>query len=76
VTHWYSAPAAVELVEKAGFIVSSCDIDFIFPYRVSDYRQGHYVRRFPWSVIRGRPFRWLARNFGWNLLLSARPRAS
>lgn len=75
VTHWYSPGDAVKLVENAGFVVSCVEVDHIFPYDVPAYRRGTYVRRFPWNVIQGPPFRLLERYFGWHVMIEARPTA-
>lgn len=72
VSRWYWQGDAVKMVEDAGFQVTSSKIDFIFPYDVHEYKDYRYKRRFPWNVIKGKPFRWLERHFGWNLMIEAR----
>lgn len=46
--------------------------DFIFPYRVRDYIQYRYVKRWYWRVTPLRLFRYLERHIGWHLLIDAR----
>jgi SAM-dependent methyltransferase len=71
VTYTYSRRGARRLLEANGWQVDSVQVRHIFPYRVRDYVQHRYVKRFPWNLLPTRP---LDRLLGWHLLIVARPR--
>jgi SAM-dependent methyltransferase len=67
-TRTYTRASARALVEGAGFRVTSMEVRHIFPWRVSEYVRGEYVRGWPWRVL---PERWAERWLGWHLLVEA-----
>ena len=73
VVHTYSRRSARRLLEAAGFRATNMKVAHIFPWRVRDYVEYHYVRAFPWNLVRGRLFRWLERRLGAHLLITAVP---
>jgi 2-polyprenyl-3-methyl-5-hydroxy-6-metoxy-1,4-benzoquinol methylase len=71
VTYTYTPRTARDLLQ--GFQVKEMFVDHIFPYRIRDYVQYHYVKEW-WFRILPRPvFRALERRFGWHLCITARP---
>lgn len=70
VTWTYTPKTARELLE--GFVVEGMSVDHIFPYRVPDYIEHHYIKEWYWRLVSGRLFRWLERHFGCHLLITAR----
>lgn len=54
------------------FKVYSCEKDHIFPYRIEEYKQYVYVKKFPWNVMPAFLNRWCEKNFGWHYLIKAK----
>ena len=71
VTYTYTRSTVQQLL--SGFDVKECDVDFIFPYRISDYVKHRYVKNWYFRVLPPAAFRLLERRFGWNLLVTAVP---
>lgn len=71
VTWVYSRRQARRLLRSAGWEVQSIQVRHIFPYRVAEYKQHRYVKRFPWNIV---PTSWFERWLGWHLLIVAVPR--
>lgn len=74
VAYTYTKQEALTLVERAGFHVTSLEVDHIFPYKISEYVEGRRVRRW---MFRGMPewlYRGLERRVGFHILLKAVPR--
>ncbi len=71
VTYTYSRCEARQLVESRGFRVTDLFVDHIFPYRIADYVQYHYVKAWPWNWLPQPALRWLEKRFGWHLCLTA-----
>ncbi len=71
VTYSYTRRSARELIESAGVKVRDIEIDHIFPYRVPDYVQYRYVRRWYYRCMPPAAFRALERTFGWHLCITA-----
>src|SRR5579863_10335718 len=69
---WYSVAGARRLVETCGFEVTSIEKRHIFPWRVDDYIQHHYVKAFPWNIVPHRSFESI---LGHHLLVKARLRS-
>lgn len=70
VTYTYTRREAERLLR--GFDVTDADVDFIFPYRVSDYIEYQYVKGWPFRAMPAAVFRSLERVAGWHLCLTAR----
>ncbi len=71
VTYTYTRSSVQRLL--AGFDVTECDVDFIFPYRIPDYVEHRYVKNWYFRFLPRTVFRLLERRFGWNLLVTAVP---
>jgi len=71
VTFTYTKKSVTELFESAGFRVDNLDIEHIFPYRVKDYVEYRYVKRFPFNVLPERATRALEHELGWHLCVTA-----
>jgi SAM-dependent methyltransferase len=68
----YSARQARKLLESAGFVVQEIRKTHIFPWRVKDYVQYHYVKEWYYRWMPPWLFSWLERRLGWHLLIVAR----
>ncbi len=53
------------------FEVKEMFVDHIFPYRVPDYREYRYTKKWYFRPIPDPTFRWLERRFGWHLCVTA-----
>jgi SAM-dependent methyltransferase len=73
VTYTYTRRSVDRLLRDSGFTVEEVFVDHIFPYRVRDYVQYRYVKRFPFSVLPEPAMRALERRLGWHLCVTARP---
>jgi len=71
VTYTYTRREARQLLESAGFKVREMWVDHIFPYRIPDYIQYRYVKTWYFRWLPKPVFRWLERNFGWHLCITA-----
>jgi len=71
VTYTYTRAETKRLLD--GFSVDDCRVDFIFPYRVTDYVQYRYVKNWYFRMLPERVFRALERRLGWHLLITAKP---
>ena len=71
VTFSYTKHSVLELVEPAGFRVEEVSIDHIFPYRVKEYVQYRYRKRFVFQVMPAPMMRRLETSVGWHLLVDA-----
>lgn len=71
VTYAYSQKNVRRLMEDKGFCVENIDIDHIFPYRISDYKQYRYIKVWYFRFLPKRVFRFLEKKFGWHLCLTA-----
>lgn len=72
VTYSYSRRAARQMIEQHGFRVTDAQVDHIFPYRIPDYVQYHYVKEWYFAMLPEPLFRHLERFAGWHLLVNAR----
>ncbi len=70
----YSNLQARKLVESCGFKVESIHKTHIFPWRLKDYVNHRYVKKWYYRIIPGPVFRWLERRLGWHLLIVAHPK--
>jgi len=71
ITFTYTRREGRELLERHGFRVRNIRVDHIFPYRVRDYVQYHYVKESYFQWMPQPAFRTLERWFGWHLCLTA-----
>ncbi len=71
ITHTFSRREIQKLLERYGFRVTEMSVDHIFPYRISDYRQYHYVKVWYFHWMPKLLFRWLIQHFGWHLCVTA-----
>lgn len=70
VTYTYSRRSVRHLLAP-GFTPVSIDVAHIFPYRVADYVQYRYVKRWPIRMLPPRLFGALERRLGWHLCVTA-----
>jgi ubiquinone/menaquinone biosynthesis C-methylase UbiE len=71
VTYSYSKNSVREVLR--GFEIEKTEIDFIFPYHIPDYIQHRYVKTWYFSLLPRAALRWLEKQYGWHLLITARP---
>jgi 2-polyprenyl-3-methyl-5-hydroxy-6-metoxy-1,4-benzoquinol methylase len=71
VTFVYTRREVTRLLESVGYRVDKVRVDHIFPYRVRDYVEHRYVRRFPFNVLPRPLTRALERSLGWHMLIDA-----
>jgi 2-polyprenyl-3-methyl-5-hydroxy-6-metoxy-1,4-benzoquinol methylase len=71
VTYSYTRASASELL--SGFRVEDVWVDHIFPYRIPDYKEYRYVMNWYFRMLPRPAFRWLERQFGWHVCLTAHP---
>jgi len=69
VTYTYSPAEAKQLLN--GFEISECWVEHIFPYYIPDYKQYKYTKIWYFRWLPQPLFRWLERNLGWHLCLTA-----
>jgi 2-polyprenyl-3-methyl-5-hydroxy-6-metoxy-1,4-benzoquinol methylase len=74
VTYSYSRREGRELLERHGFRVHHVQVEHIFPYRIADYVQYRYVKKFYFRWMPHPIFRALERRFGWHLLITSEVR--
>jgi 2-polyprenyl-3-methyl-5-hydroxy-6-metoxy-1,4-benzoquinol methylase len=74
VTYTYSRESARKWLAESGFETVDATVDHIFPYRFPDYNEHQYVKVWYFRWLPPPIFRWLERNFGWHLCLTASPR--
>jgi 2-polyprenyl-3-methyl-5-hydroxy-6-metoxy-1,4-benzoquinol methylase len=62
-----------EEIEKllTGFHVYSCSKAHIFPYKIDEYKEYKYVKKFPWNVMPAPLFNLCERTLGWHYLVKA-----
>lgn len=68
----YTVKQARELIESRGLRVQSIVKAHIFPWRIKDYIQHRYVKRWQYRWMPKAIFSWLERHFGEHLLIVAR----
>jgi 2-polyprenyl-3-methyl-5-hydroxy-6-metoxy-1,4-benzoquinol methylase len=71
VTFTYTKDTVHDIIEPAGFRVDDIRIDHIFPYRVKDYVEYRYEKRFPFRVMPASMMRKLETSAGWHLMVDA-----
>lgn len=72
IVRFYTPLQATILLEECGFAVESITKAHIFPWRIKDYVNYRYVKRWQYRWMPGFFFRWLERHFGEHLLIVAR----
>ena len=71
VTFTHTKGTVRNLIEPPGFKVDDIRTDHIFPYRVKDYVEYRYEKRFQFRVMPAPMMRKLERSVGWHLLVDA-----
>ena len=71
VTFTYTKDTVRDLIEPPGFKVDDIRIDHVFPYRVKDYVEYRYEKRFPFRVMPAPMMRKLETSVGWHLMVDA-----
>lgn len=71
VTYSYSKKEGESLITAQGYQVMDTRVDHIFPYRIKDYVQYRYVKRWYFRWMPHKLFRALEKCFGWHLCLTA-----
>lgn len=56
----------------SGFNVYACSKDHIFPYKIEQYKQYLYVKKFPWNLMPASLFHWFEKKLGWHYLIKAK----
>lgn len=69
VTYIYSKQEARELLQ--GFEIVDMQVEHIFPYYIPDYKQYKYTKEWYFRWMPQPLFRWLEKNFGWHLCITA-----
>lgn len=69
VTYTYTPVEVKQLLQ--GFDVSEIWVDHIFPYYIPDYKQYRYTKVWYFRWMPQLIFRWLEKNFGWHLCVTA-----
>ncbi len=69
ITYVYSKREARELLQ--GFEIVDMQVDHIFPYYIPDYKQYQYTKEWYFRWMPQPLFRWLEKNFGWHLCITA-----
>jgi 2-polyprenyl-3-methyl-5-hydroxy-6-metoxy-1,4-benzoquinol methylase len=70
VTYSYTRKTAGRLLD--GFVIEEAAVDHIFPYRIPEYKKYEYVKEWYFRCLPQRVFRWLERQCGWHLCVTAR----
>jgi 2-polyprenyl-3-methyl-5-hydroxy-6-metoxy-1,4-benzoquinol methylase len=71
VTYTYTKRELAKLLEDRGFRVTEMRVEHIFPYRISEYKEYRYRKEWYFQWMPAPLFRWLERNFGWHLCVTA-----
>jgi SAM-dependent methyltransferase len=71
VTYTYTKRELTKLLADRGFRVTEIFADHIFPYRIPEYVQYQYRKEWYFAWMPHPLFRWLERNFGWHLCVTA-----
>lgn len=72
ITWTFTKQSARALLRFCGFEIESMEVAHIFPYRVEDYINYCYIKKWLWRWMPARLFHWLERHIGWHLLITAR----
>jgi 2-polyprenyl-3-methyl-5-hydroxy-6-metoxy-1,4-benzoquinol methylase len=67
----YSKQAVKSLLGDR-FQTLSIEKDHIFPYKIKEYVQYRYIKRFPWNITPNWLFRLFEKSLGWHVLIKAK----
>jgi ubiquinone/menaquinone biosynthesis C-methylase UbiE len=70
IAYTYSKSDILSLLSS--FKIYSCFKDHIFPYKIPEYRQYQYVKKFPWNILPPFLMHWMEHRFGWHYLIKAK----
>ncbi|AMM40507.1 type 12 methyltransferase [Candidatus Desulfofervidus auxilii] len=70
VTYTYTKESVKELLKH--FKIIKVQVEHIFPYRISDYINYNYVKAWYFRWMPKRMFRWMEKNWGWHLCVTAK----
>lgn len=71
ITYTYTRREGRELLARHGFVAREVRVDHIFPWRIKDYVQYHYVKEAYFRWMPQRMFRGLEKQLGWHLCITA-----
>jgi SAM-dependent methyltransferase len=71
VTYTYTRREIRDLLIHYKYHITDMQVDHIFPYRIADYIQYHYVKTWYWDLLPKPLFRLVERLFGWHLCVTA-----
>ena len=71
ITYTYSRSEVRELLERCGLSVRDVCVEHIFPYRIPDYVQYRYVKKFYFRWMPAPLFRSMEKRLGWHLCITA-----
>ncbi len=54
------------------FNIYYCKKDHIFPYKIKEYKNYIYRKKFPWNIVPKTWFRFLEKTLGWHYLIKAK----
>jgi len=74
IANTYSKKDILKLL--SGFDVYYCAKDHIFPYKIPEYKNYIYVKRFPWNIIPESIFHVFEKQLGWHTLIKAKKKSS
>jgi ubiquinone/menaquinone biosynthesis C-methylase UbiE len=69
----YTNEEVNSLFQDAGFEITELQQDHIFPYKIPEYKNYQYVKQPYFESMPDEVFRVLEKNFGWHLLIDAKP---
>jgi 2-polyprenyl-3-methyl-5-hydroxy-6-metoxy-1,4-benzoquinol methylase len=64
----------VEALMGKHFDIFSIAKDHIFPYKIEEYKQYKYAKRFPWNMMPRSVFHGVEKMLGWHTLIKAHPK--
>lgn len=73
VTYTYTVRSASEWLKSAGFHLDHAEVDHIFPYRIPEYVEYRYVKKWIFRLMPAPVFRTLEHHLGWHLLIEGSP---
>jgi 2-polyprenyl-3-methyl-5-hydroxy-6-metoxy-1,4-benzoquinol methylase len=70
VTYSYTPKTIEGLLGK--FVIEEVQIDHIFSYKIPEYKNYEYVKKWYFRLLGRKIFKWLEKNFGWHLCVTAK----
>lgn len=70
VTYTYTRQEGADLASLAGVSIVDIEVDHIFPYRVPDYVEYRYKKKWYWRILPKPVFHGIERRLGWHLMLT------